>query len=195
MNTFIYKVRHGDSPKEGNERTRGLTEKGLLDAQRVTAILKDEEIDAVISSPYLRSILTVEKAGQQIGQEVSVVEDLKERIFSSKGTRVSEEELGPLLEKSFLEPNFALKGGESNVECQERAINVLKELLNTYRGKKVVVGTHGAIMTLMMEYYDSQFDLKFLHSTSKPDIYRMEFNGQELVNVQRLWEGSARGIS
>jgi 2,3-bisphosphoglycerate-dependent phosphoglycerate mutase len=27
--------RHGESPKEGNERTRGLTEKGHLDAQRV----------------------------------------------------------------------------------------------------------------------------------------------------------------
>lgn len=26
-------VRHGESPKEGNERTRGLTEKGHLDAQ------------------------------------------------------------------------------------------------------------------------------------------------------------------
>lgn len=25
-----------------------------------------------------------------------------------------------------------------------------KELLNTYQGQKVVVGTHGAIMTLMM---------------------------------------------
>ncbi len=28
MSTFVYMVRHGESPKEGNERTRGLTEKG-----------------------------------------------------------------------------------------------------------------------------------------------------------------------
>lgn len=33
MNTFIYMIRHGDSPKEGNERTRGLTEKGETDAR------------------------------------------------------------------------------------------------------------------------------------------------------------------
>ncbi len=32
MKTFIYMVRHGESPKtEENERTRGLTEKGKLD--------------------------------------------------------------------------------------------------------------------------------------------------------------------
>ncbi|MGM0751648.1 MAG: histidine phosphatase family protein [Bacillota bacterium] len=188
MNTFIYMVRHGDSPKEGNERTRGLTQKGLLDAERISAILKEEEIDAVISSPYLRSMLTVEKAGHQIGQEVAVVEDLKERIFSAGDDRISDQELVPLLEKSFSEPDFALKGGESNDECQERAINALKELLNAYRGKKVVVGTHGAIMTLMMGYYDSRFGLEFLHRTSKPDMYRMEFKGQEFVGVQRLWE-------
>ncbi|EJS58643.1 hypothetical protein ICG_01849 [Bacillus cereus BAG1X1-3] len=42
MNTYIYMVRHGESPKlEGNERTRGLTEKGILDAQRVTEIIRN----------------------------------------------------------------------------------------------------------------------------------------------------------
>ena len=50
-----------------------------------------------------------------------------------------------------------------------------------------MIGTHGAIMTLMMGYFDSTYDLIFLHSTSKPDIYSMEFNEQELLNVQRLW--------
>jgi len=180
-------VRHGESPKEGNDRTRGLTEKGYLDAQRVTDILKDEKIDAVVSSPYIRSILTVEMIAQQIGQEVIVFEDLKERIFSSGNKRLADKELVQILEKSFFDSNFSLEGGESNAECQKRAIKVLKELLDALKNKKLVIGTHGAIMTLMMGYFDSTYDLNFLHSTSKPDIYRMEFNEQELLNVQRLW--------
>jgi len=188
MSTFVYMVRHGESPKEGNDRIRGLTEKGYLDAKRVTEILKDKEIDVVASSPYIRSILTVEQLAQQIGEEVLVFEDLKERIFSSGNNRVSDKELVPLLKKSFSESNFSLEGGESNAECQKRAIKVLKELLETFRDKKIVIGTHGAVMTLMMEYFDSTYDLDFLHSTSKPDIYRMEFHEKELVNVQRLWD-------
>ncbi|WP_246288611.1 histidine phosphatase family protein [Bacillus haikouensis] len=186
--TMVYMVRHGDSPKEGNERTRGLTQKGLLDVQRITDRLKVENVDVIVSSPYLRSILTVEKAAAQIGQEVIVMENLKERVFSSAPERVSDKELASLLEKSFSDPRYSLKGGESNTECQKRAINVLTDLSDIYRGKKVVVGTHGAIMTLMMAHYDRGFDLKFLQNTSKPDIYRMEFNGQELVDIQRLWE-------
>jgi len=99
MKTFIYMVRHGESPKEGNERTRGLTEKGILDAQRITNVLQGEEIDAIVSSPYSRSILTVEHLAKQLGQEVLVFEDLKERVFTAEEKRISDKELLPLLEK------------------------------------------------------------------------------------------------
>lgn len=180
-------VRHGDSPKEGNERTRGLTEKGRIDALRLTALLRKEEIDVVTSSPYTRSILTVKELAQQIGKEVLVFEGLKERIFSAEDQRISDKELLPLLEKSFSNPNYALEGGESNADCQGRAIKVLKELLTIYRENKIVIASHGAVMTLMMGFYDNKYDLNFLHSTSKPDVYRMEFNDQELLSVQRLW--------
>ncbi|WEG14488.1 histidine phosphatase family protein [Pullulanibacillus sp. KACC 23026] len=188
MSTFVYMVRHGESPKEGNERTRGLTEKGYHDAQRVTDLLENENIDAVASSPYIRSILTVGKLAEQIGQKVLVFEDLKERMFSSEANRVSDKELVSILEKSFLDSSFSFEGGESNDDCQKRAVKVLKELLVDFRDRKVVIGTHGAVMTLMMGYFDNTYDLNFLHSTSKPDIYRMEFNEQNLLNVQRLWD-------
>jgi 2,3-bisphosphoglycerate-dependent phosphoglycerate mutase len=190
MSTFIYMVRHGESPKNGNERTRGLTDKGHFDAQKVTTILMDQGIDVVISSPYISSILTVENLAQRIGQEVIVVEDLKERVFSSENNRLSDLELIPLLEKSFIEPNYSLDGGESNAECQNRAIKVMEELLTSFRDKRIVIGTHGAVMTLMMGYFDKKFGLKFLHNTSKPDIYRMEFEGHQLVSIQRLWDSN-----
>ncbi|MBB2479631.1 histidine phosphatase family protein [Bacillus sp. APMAM] len=187
MKTFIYMVRHGESPKDGMERTRGLTEKGKSDALRITDLLLEEGIDVFVSSPYNRSILTIQELANRKGQEIRIFEDLREQNFSGNDKRISDQDLFPLLHKSFSDPNFSLTGGESNAECQNRSIKVLQELLQTYQGKKIVLGTHGTIMTLMMGYYDSQYDLKFLLNTSKPDIYRMEFNGQELVEVKRLW--------
>lgn len=187
MNTFIYLVRHGDSPKVGEERTRGLTQLGELEANRVVDLLKTEGINAVVSSPYIRSILTVEKLANEIEQDVLVYEDLKERIFSTEANRISDKELIPLLEKSFSNPNSSLKGAESNAVCQERAINVLKELLVTYCGGRVVIGTHGVVMTLMMNYYDKTYDFNFFLSTSKPDIYKLEFINQDLIKIERLW--------
>ena len=64
---------------------------------------------------------------------------------------------------------------------------MLKEVLKTYQGKKVVVAIHGCVLTLMMGNYDSHYDLNFLRHTTKPDIYRMEFNDQALVGVKRVW--------
>ena len=190
MKTFIYMVRHGESPYDGNERTRGLTKNGQLDAQKITDVLKSEGINTVISSPYTRSILTVEPLAKQLKQEVLVFEDLKERIFSSEEKRVSDSELIPLLKKSFSDPNYALYGGESNNDCQKRSVNVLEELLNTYKGQKVVIGTHALVMTLMMEHYNEMYNLDFLLQTTKPDIYKMEFNGRKLVEIKRMWEYS-----
>jgi 2,3-bisphosphoglycerate-dependent phosphoglycerate mutase len=188
MSTTVYMVRHGDSPKEGNERMRGLTEKGYQDAQRVAELLIEEEIDLVVSSPYLRSILTVEQVALHKGKEVMVMENLRERVFSSSYNRLEDKDLGPLLQKSFEDFSFSLEGAESNAACQRRAVQVLKELLHTYQDKNIMIGTHGAVMTLMMNYFNPLFDLEFLYSTTKPDIYRLKFNKEQLVSIERVWD-------
>ena len=69
LKTFIYMVRHGESPKtEGTERTRGLTQKGKLDAYQVANILQDEEIEVYVSSPYKRAILTIQELAKRSGR-------------------------------------------------------------------------------------------------------------------------------
>ncbi|MGD6965628.1 histidine phosphatase family protein [Rossellomorea vietnamensis] len=188
MTTFVYMVRHGDSPKEGKERVRGLSDTGLIDVQRVTEILKREGIQTIVSSPYRRAVLTVEPIANTIGEEVAILEDLKERVFSPEENRVDDKQLMPLLEKSFEDKYYTLEGGESNADCQHRAVAALREIVSTFSGQKIAIGTHGAVMTLMMGYFDEKYNsLKFLHSTTKPDIYRMEFEGERLVEVDRLW--------
>ncbi|MBM6645306.1 histidine phosphatase family protein [Bacillus sp. RIT 809] len=188
MNTYIYMVRHGESPKlEGDERTRGLTEKGTLDAHKVTEILKTEGINTFISSPYKRAMLTIEEAANFYEKEILVYENLKECRFSSEDKIISDKEVYPLVKKMFSNLDFALTEGESYADCQRRVVRVLKEILMNFQGHKIVIGTHGLVMTLMMNYFDNQHGLEFLMSTSKPDVYKLEFKEQQLINVERLW--------
>jgi 2,3-bisphosphoglycerate-dependent phosphoglycerate mutase len=183
-------VRHGESPKtEGNERTRGLTDKGRSDAHIVTELLKDEGIDTFVSSPFRRAFLTIEESAQSLGKETLVLEDLREVVLSSDDKIMSDKELYPLVKKMFSNPDFSLHGGESITICQDRSITTLKKILKKYKGQKVVIGTHGAVMTLMMGYFDNQYDLDFLLQSSKPDIYRMEFDEEVLMGIKRLWKG------
>ncbi|GAB6414458.1 histidine phosphatase family protein [Bacillus luti] len=190
MNTYIYMVRHGESPKlEGDERTRGLTEKGSIDAHRVTDILKTEEIDTFISSPYKRAVLTIEKTADFYEKEIVIYENLKECIFLSEDQIISDKEVYPLVKKMFSNPDFALTEGESYKDCQRRVVKVLKEILMDFQGQKIVIGTHGLVMTQMMNYFDNQYGFEFLIHTSKPDIYKLEFKDEQLMNVERLWIG------
>lgn len=184
MKTTIYMVRHAESPyNEGNERSRGLTAKGKVDAEKVTKLLIGEGIDIIISSPYSRAILSVEGLAQHLNLEIETIEDLRERHFSSEHTI----DLMSNIRDNFYNPEYALPGGESNADCQDRSIAVLKTILKEHRGKKIAIGTHGLVMTLMMNHFDPNYGLDFLGELMKPDIYKMQFEELELKEVIRIW--------
>lgn len=191
MKTIIYMVRHAESPyTEGTERTRGLTLKGKGNAAQITEILKDEGIHTIFSSPYARAVLTLEGLATALGIDIHIMEDLRERHFSDDHIR--DEEFMPASKRMFEDPDYALPGGESNTVCQNRAVHVLKQILEEYQGKKVAIGTHGHVMTLMMNYFDAGYGFDFSNQTSKPDIYKLQFQGMELEQVTTLWETSGK---
>ncbi|UKS23904.1 histidine phosphatase family protein [Paenibacillus sp. HWE-109] len=186
MKTIIYMVRHGESPyNEGNERTRGLTPKGKIDIEKATKLLIGEGIDMIISSPYTRAILSVEGLAEHLKLDINVFEDLRERHFATN--IIGNAELMSSISESFNDLNHTLPGGESNADCQKRAITVLKPILKEHRGKKIAIGTHGLVMTLMMNHFDPAFGLDFLNQLKKPDIYKMQFEELELEEVTRMW--------
>lgn len=48
--------------------------------------------------------------------------------------------------------------------------------------------THGDIMTLMLNHFDSRYGFDFWEATSMPDIYKLEFDEKNsLRSVSRLW--------
>ena len=51
----------------------------------------------------------------------------------------------------------------------------------------IILGIHGSIMTIIMNYFDDTYSYDFWESTSKSDIYRLEFEGERLTTVERLW--------
>lgn len=187
MKTIIYMVRHAESPyTEGNERTRGLTAEGKMDVEKITKLLIDEEIDIIISSPFSRAILSVEGLARNLNLEIKIFEDLRERHFAAEDYIIEKTELMSNIREKFNEPAYALPGGESNADCQKRSIAVLKTILKEYEGKKIAIGTHGLVMTLMMNHFDSTYGFDFLVQLKKPDIYKMQFEDLELREVLRL---------
>lgn len=184
MVTNIYLVRHAQSAYTPDELNRPLSQRGSKDAERVAEILLSENINFVISSPYKRSIQTVEIVAKNIGGNIAIKNDFRER----KIAEVPVEDFDNAMDKLWKDFNFAFEGGESNLKAQIRGISALNEVLNDYKGKNIVIGTHGNIMVLIMNYFDKAYDYSFWCKLSMPDIYKLSFLDGKFIEAQRVWE-------
>jgi 2,3-bisphosphoglycerate-dependent phosphoglycerate mutase len=188
MNTIIYFIRHAESIfVEGAERERGLTENGKRDTTIIRDTLKDERIDVFVSSPYQRAVDTIQLLADTAKRPIALEEDLRERQLSA--VDLGKDRFFEAKRKAFEEPDYAFPGGESSNEAQQRAIAVISRLLQQHNGKRIAIGTHGDIMTLMLNHYDKTYGFDFWKSTTMPDVYRLEFDpSHRLTGVTRLWK-------
>ena len=184
--TILYFVRHAHSTYTPDELNRPLSERGFADASNITKILKTEEIDVVVSSPYKRAVQTVQGIADKIEVEVEIIDGFKERIL----TTAPAEDFTHAITKVWEDFNFSWEGGESNIVAQKRGVETTLSLIDKYQNKNVVIGTHGNIMVLIMNYFDKQYDFTFWQNLDMPDIYKLTFDEKYLKKVERLWNTS-----
>ncbi|EEL51290.1 Phosphoglycerate mutase [Bacillus cereus Rock3-44] len=180
--TQIYFVRHAHSTYTPEERERPLSEKGWKDAQTVINLLKEEQIDVVLSSPYKRAIQTVQGVAQHFDLSIQIEEDLRERLLSKEPVIDFEK----AMMKVWGNPNFSFEGGESNDLAQKRGIQCIQHILTQYKGENIVIGTHGNIMVLIMNYFDAQYGFDFWKELEMPDVYKLSFVGEKLISAKKM---------
>ncbi|MYL39164.1 histidine phosphatase family protein [Halobacillus litoralis] len=183
MKTHLYLVRHAHSVYTPDEHGRPLSEKGQKDVDKVTEQLINEGIDDVVSSPYLRAVQTVEGIAAAIGKPVHKMEELKERKLMDGSARHFEEAITKLWEN----PDFSWEGGESNHKARYRGVQGIQTLLEQYQGRRIVAGTHGNIMVLIMNFFHERYDFEFWKKLSMPDIYKLSFENGRLIDCCRVW--------
>ncbi|MEW8982758.1 MAG: histidine phosphatase family protein [Bacillus anthracis] len=180
--TTIYFVRHAHSTYTKEERERPLSEKGHCDAENVTSLLKDKHIDVVISSPYKRAIQTVQGIANTYHVSIEIEEDLRERLLSSEPVA----DFNDAIENVWEDWSFAYEGGESNDVAQRRAVICMQNILKKYEDKNIVIGTHGNIMVLLMNYFDSKYDFQFWKTLHMPDVYKLTFDNNRFISTERI---------
>ena len=152
--TTVYFVRHAQPNYENhNDALRELTAKGLHDRKKVTEFLEDKDIDVVISSPFKRSIDTVKEFADQHKLQVEQIRDFRERTVGGEWI----EDFDIFAQMQWDDFSYKLSGGESLAEVQQRNIAALQTVLNRYKGKNIVIGSHGTALSTIINFYDSSF--------------------------------------
>ncbi len=179
MATQVFIVRHAMPSADGIT----LSERGAEDARKIAELLAPENIHAVISSPSEKAIRTVQQIADHAGIDVMIDKAFDERPIGKSGI-----DFEAALTKLWEDPSFAFEGGESNVTAQRRAIDALNGVLTQYEGKNVVIGTHANMTVLMLNYFDGKYGLPFWKQLSIPDVFKLTFDGQTLLNISRVWK-------
>lgn len=182
--TSVYFVRHALSNcNDHNDMTRELTEQGLRDRKLVTDFLSDKNIDVVLSSPYKRSVDTVKEFAYVNKLQIQFIDDFRER-------RVGNEWIGDFdgfCKKQWEDLDFKLSDGESLNEVQIRNICALNKALEIYRGKNIVIGSHGTALSTVINYYDNLFGYGEFNEIKNlmPWIVGFTFEGNRCLKIRK----------
>lgn len=171
----ILLVRHAESdPSSGTDDVRGLTVAGRDAAEELADELEPYHVSAVYSSPYPRSIQTVEPTARRRGLPVLELVDMRERLLSPSPV---DDWLGEL-SRSFDDPDYAVAGGETSRAAQRRALAVL-DLLRVRHpdGGRLVVGSHGNLIALILRALEPAVGFDFHQAMPNPALYHLEHDG------------------
>lgn len=183
--TTIYFVRHAEPDYNNHDDFfRPLTDKGLKDRIKVTNYLLDKEIDVVLSSPYVRAVDTVAHFAKNAGLNIETIDDFRERKIDS----VWVENFKDFCKKQWSDFSFKLTDGETLNEVQKRNINALEGVLDKYKGKNIVVGSHGTALSTIINYYDNTFNYNnFAEIVGlMPWVVKFEFDDNRCISIEQI---------
>ena len=154
---IIYLVRHGQTESNKAEYIMGhldalLTEDGEMQVKQTANELKDVHFDAVFSSDLGRAHRTAEIIKLERDLAVQTTQALRERNFGRWENKTIEEfrknfkEIYEKMREADHNERVKFKPSpdmESDEEIISRFITFLREVAVAYRGKTVLVATHG----------------------------------------------------
>jgi 2,3-bisphosphoglycerate-dependent phosphoglycerate mutase len=151
---------------------------------RVADRLAQWPIAAIYSSPSQRAIETVLPLAERLRLPPELVPDLRERELPP----VRVDDFDAVVHDTWLMPDRAPHGGESNRSARARGLEVVRRVLERHGSEDVVLSTHGTLLALIMSALDNAYDYQFWRRMSFPDIYCLRFDEMQLVDAERVWK-------
>ena len=157
--TRLFLVRHGATSATQEDRFSGssgaeLSEEGRWQAARLGERLSHQNITAAYSSPLSRALDTARIIAEQCGLEPATRDGLREMGHGHwEGMKRRDVEEQFALEYAAWEADpftFAPEGGESGLGVLARALPVIREIVTTHPGGRVLVVSHKATLRLVL---------------------------------------------
>lgn len=205
MNTTIYLVKHADEQKENgikntNDTTQLMNEKYILSVKGEEQSKKLSEnpelnnIDVLWSSSYARAKATAKYIANRNSIEINIDDRLNERKLGNLKDLSSwmENKTIGVVQAYLLDKKWKAREGESCEEATERITLFLKEILKENMGKRIVLVSHGALISFLLTNWcelNEETKLVFndkIIEIKEPSITKLTFDAQKLLNTETV---------
>lgn len=172
---MIYVVRHAQSEAVPGMDPADfpLTDAGRESARKLVPVLDALDIERIYSSPYQRAVDTVAPFARHAGLECELDSDLRERKLAS-GPMPSPEAHIAAVRSCWADFDRRLPGGESNRECQTRAVGAVSRLCTRHPGERIVLASHGQWTSLLLNALDPSFAVNDWLTIPNPAVFRVD---------------------
>ncbi|CAG7647864.1 hypothetical protein PAESOLCIP111_05478 [Paenibacillus solanacearum] len=178
----IYVIRHAKA--EGQASDAPLTEVGVKQAEALAEFLADQQIDAIVSSPFARAYRTIEPLAARLRLPVATDERLAERVLSAHPYPDWRERL----RTTYDDLDLCFEGGESSRTAMRRAADVVEDALGCGH-RHIAIVSHGNLISLLLQHYDKRIGFAAWAAMTNPDVYELSFDDPlpHPPVIRRLW--------
>ena len=170
---------------EGEERAKILCNTDELD-----------NIDSVYTSNCVRTLQTAKYLLERHNLKVKIDDRLDER----RAGKPNDKDVPDWFLKQYFDINYKTEGGESQLDVQNRMSEVINEILESNKDKRVAIFTHGyAITFYLLKYcklldihdrklkYEYKGNILFDKTINAPELFKLTFNdNKELENIELI---------
>lgn len=210
--TTIYLIRHGEALKDNFTNINNSDDKNEINKKLILSVKGEEEacklskinelnnIDFIYSSNYVRAMATAKYIAFNNKTSIFIDENFGERLVGIVNTntiKTNEEYFKHQLDN----PYYKFELGESSFEVGSRMYESLLNILEIHKDKRVVIVSHGASMTFLLNKLCQVEISDILTKTRKIkfnnkiifegpirflETFKLEFDGSTLVNIESV---------
>lgn len=205
MNTIIYLVKHADELKENgiqntNDTAQLINEKYILSvkgeeqSKRLSENPELQNIDVIWSSSYARAKATAKYIAYRNNIDINIDSRLNERKLGNLEDLSKWMKNKPfgVVQAYLQDKKWKAREGESCEEVTERVTIFLQKILQENDGKKIVLVSHGALISfLLTNWCELNEEMKLVFNNKiieikEPSVTKLTFDKQKLISIESI---------
>lgn len=206
--TTLYLIRHSVRMKRDDIETYNTTQPRIIKEEKIILSSEGEKraeilskevelqnIDVLYTSNCVRTLATAKYMMESQNLKANIDERLDERRVGKPNDDIYPD----WFIRQYMDENYKTDGGESQKDVRKRMDEVINEILEKHKNKRIAVFAHAYAITFYLLKYcklihvsedrlEIEYNGKTLYNRrlNAPEVFKLTFNNKEIKNIELI---------